>query len=135
VLTVSVEEQNVLDAIAAGASGYLLKGTSLESLVGGIKASLAGESVISAAVSGKLFNRLRVDDGVREAERPVFSQLSEREIEILRLVASGKRNTEIAEELVISPYTVRNHVSRILAKLHLHSRLEAAAYAIKNRVV
>lgn len=135
VLTISADEQSVVDAIAAGACGYLLKGASLESLVAGIKAGAAGESVISPGIAAKLFERLRIGDGSPSPEAAALSQLSEREIEILKLVAGGMRNAQIAEELVISPNTVRNHVSNILAKLHMRSRLEVAAYAIRNRMV
>lgn len=135
VLTIDAEEQSVVDAIGAGACGYLLKGTSLDSLVAGINAAVAGESLISAAVGAKLFERLRAEDRRTAADRRVFDELSEREIEILKLLASGKRNAEIAQELLISPHTVRNHISNILAKLHISNRIEAAAYAIRNRMV
>jgi len=135
VLTVSAEEQSVVDAIAAGACGYLLKGTSLESLVAGIKAAVSGESLISASVAAKLFERLRAEDRRTVAERDAFTELSEREIDILKLIAGGKRNAEIGRELFISPHTVRNHISNILAKLHIGNRIEAAAYAIRNRMV
>jgi NarL family two-component system response regulator LiaR len=135
VLTIDAEEQSVVDAIGAGACGYLLKGTSLESLVAGINAAVAGESLISAAVGAKLFERLRADDRRTAGEREVFGELSEREIEILKLLAGGKRNAQIAQELLISPHTVRNHISNILAKLHISNRIEATAYAIRNRMV
>jgi NarL family two-component system response regulator LiaR len=133
-LTVSGEEQSVVDSIAAGAHGYLLKGTSLTSLVGGIKAAVAGESLMSTSVAAKLFARLRTEPN--EARNgQVVSNLSQREIEILKLVAAGKHNGEIAEELLISPHTVRNHVSNILTKLQMANRIEAAAYAIKHHMV
>jgi DNA-binding NarL/FixJ family response regulator len=135
VLTIDAEEQSVVEAIAAGACGYLLKGTSLESLVAGIKAAVAGESLISGVVGAKLFKRLRADDRRSAAEQLLFDDLSQRELEILRLLASGKRNVEIAQELFISPHTVRNHVSNLLAKLHISNRFEATAYAIRNRMV
>lgn len=135
VLTISADEENIVDAIAAGACGYLLKGTSLESLVAGIKAAVAGESVVSPAIAGKLFERVRIEETSPPAEQVALRQLSERELEILKLVASGKRNAQIAEELLISPHTVRNHVANIFAKLQVHSRLEVAACAIRNRLV
>ena len=135
VLTIHAEEQSVIDAIAAGACGYLLKGTSLDSLVAGIRAAVAGESLISGAVGAKLFDRLRSEDRRTAAEQCVFNTLSARELEILKLLASGKRNAEIAQELFISPHTVRNHVSNVLAKLHISNRFEATAYAIRNRMV
>ncbi|HEX9351648.1 MAG TPA: response regulator transcription factor, partial [Gaiellaceae bacterium] len=135
VLTIDADEQSVVDAIAAGACGYLLKGTSLQSLVAGINAAVAGESLISAAVGAKLFERLRVDDRRTEVERRAYTELSQREIEILKLLAGGKQNAQIAQELFISPNTVRNHISNILAKLQMSNRIEAAAYAIRNRMV
>lgn len=135
VLTIDADEQSVVDAIAAGACGYLLKGTSLQSLVAGINAAVAGESLISAAVGAKLFERLRADDRRTAVERQVYTGLSQREIEILKLLAGGKQNAEIAQDLFISPNTVRNHISNILAKLQMSNRIEAAAYAIRNRMV
>ena len=135
VLTIDAEEQSVVDAIAAGACGYLLKGTSLQSLVAGIKAAVAGESLISGVVGAKLFEHMRAEDRRTTAEQRVFNDLSERELEILKLLANGKRNAEIAQVLFISPHTVRNHVSNILAKLHISNRFEATAYAIRNRMV
>ncbi len=135
VLTIDAEEQSVFDAIAAGACGYLIKGTSLQSVVAGIRAAVAGESLISAAVGAKLFERLRAEDRRTAAERRVFDDLSEREIEILKLLAGGKRNAEIGQQLFISPHTVRNHISNILAKLQISNRIEAAGYAIRNRMV
>jgi DNA-binding NarL/FixJ family response regulator len=135
VLTIDAEEQSVVDAIAAGACGYLLKGTSLQSLVAGIKAAVAGESLISGVVGAKLFKRLRADDRRTVAEQHLFDTLSNRELEILKLLANGRRNAEIAKELFISPHTVRNHVSNILAKLHISNRFEATSYAIRNRMV
>jgi two-component system nitrate/nitrite response regulator NarL len=135
ILTIDAGEQSVIDAIGAGACGYLLKGTSLEALVAGIRAAVDGESLISAAIAAKLFEHLRAEGHRTTAERRVFEELSQREVEILKLLAVGKRNTEIAEELFISPHTVRNHISNILAKLQISNRMEATVYAIKNRIV
>jgi two-component system nitrate/nitrite response regulator NarL len=135
ILTIDAGEQSVIDAIGAGACGYLLKGTSLESLVAGIRAAVDGESLISAAIAAKLFEHLRAEGHRTVAERRVFEELSQRELEILKLLAVGKRNTEIAEELFISKHTVRNHISNILAKLQISNRMEATAYAIRQRIV
>jgi DNA-binding NarL/FixJ family response regulator len=135
VLTIDAEERSVIDAIGAGACGYLLKGTSLQSLVAGINAAVAGESLISGVVGAKLFERLRADDRRSAAEGCVFDELSGREVEILKLLATGKHNIEIAKELFISPHTVRNHISNILAKLQISNRIEATAFAIRNRMV
>lgn len=136
VLTISADEDSVLDAIGAGACGYLLKGTSIETLVEGIKAAVDGDCVVSPAIAAKLFERVRVNGmPPPEEERAAISQLSEREVEIIRLIAGGMGNAQIAQELVISPHTVRNHVANIFAKLEVHSRLEVAACAIRNRLV
>ena len=135
VLTIDACEESVVDAIGAGACGYLLKGTSLQSLVAGIKAAVAGESLLSAGVGAKLFERLRADDRRTAAEQGIYNELSQREIEILKLLAGGMRNAEIAQELFISPHTVRSHISNILAKLQIGNRIEAAAFAIRNRMV
>ena len=135
VLTISADEENVVDAIAAGACGYLLKGTSLDALIEGIEAAVSGESVVSPAIAAKLFERVRVEASPPPDEKAAISLLSEREVEIMGLIASGMRNTEIAQELLISPHTVRNHVANIFAKLQMHSRLELAACAIRNRLV
>jgi DNA-binding NarL/FixJ family response regulator len=131
-LTVSAEEGDVVDALAGGAAGYLVKGTSPETLAAGIRATARGESLISAEVAARVFARLR--DGAAEevAEHPAIAFLSERETEILRLLASGKHNDEIASELVISPFTVRNHISRLLRKLDVENRTQAAAFAIRH---
>jgi DNA-binding NarL/FixJ family response regulator len=135
VLTISADEESVVDAIAAGACGYLLKGTSLESLVAGIEAAVAGDSVVSPAIAAKLFDRVRIEKTWPREQRVAISQLSERETEIIKLIAGGMRNAQIAEALLISPHTVRSHVANIFAKLQLNSRLEVAACAIRNRLV
>jgi len=132
ILTVSAQEDDIVDAMLVGASGYLVKGSSPEAVVAGIEAAARGESMISAEVASKLFARLRADGaGPPDGESPL-SFLSAREIEILRLLAAGRQNDDIAHELVISPFTVRNHISNLLRKLHVDNRTQAAAYAIRH---
>ena len=132
-LTVSAEEADVVEALIAGASGYLVKGTSPETVVAGIHAAARGETLMSAEVASRVFARLRTEATVaRSADEVPISYLSTRELEILRLLASGKPNDEIARELVISPFTVRNHVSALLRKLQVLNRTQAAAYAIRH---
>jgi DNA-binding NarL/FixJ family response regulator len=132
VLTVSARESDVLDALLVGACGYLLKGSSSDALVAGIEAAARGESMISAPVAAKLVARLRADDTRRSGDDSFLAFLSAREIEILGLLASGRANDEIADQLKISPFTVRNHISNVLRKLHVDNRTQAAAFAIRN---
>jgi two-component system nitrate/nitrite response regulator NarL len=133
VLTVSGDETNVTDAVLAGACGYLLKDASVEDILAALRAAAAGESWISPRVAGALLERVRrgAAEQISEPEEAGAS-LSDRELEVLRLIAQGKENTEIAAELFISPKTAKNHVSSILAKLQLQNRIQAAVYAVKR---
>jgi len=132
-LTVASDERSVLDALIAGACGYLLKDATIEEIAGGVRAAAAGHSFVSPRVGHHVLERLRgqagVDDG-RGGEIP----LSERELEILRLVAEGCDNDDIAERLFLSPRTVKNHVSSILAKLQMDNRVQAAVYAVRKGI-
>ena len=132
VLTVSAQDDDVLDAMLAGACGYLLKGSSPEALFSGIEAAARGESMISAPVAAKLVARLREDDARRSGDGSPLAFLSVRELEILGLLASGRANDDIAHQLNISPFTVRNHISNLLRKLEVDNRTQAAAFAIRN---
>jgi DNA-binding NarL/FixJ family response regulator len=135
VLTISGHEDDVLDALLAGASGYLLKGTAPESLVHGIRATVAGTSLLSPGIAAKILGRVRAPASA-PADRPQIAEvLSAREVEVLRLLAAGKQNSEIARELYLSPHTVRNHISNILDKLQIHNRTEATAVAIRAGLV
>lgn len=131
-LTVSAKEDDVVEALVGGASGYLVKGTSPETVTACIYAAARGESLMSAEVAANVFARLRKVGVSPSADDVPISFLSAREIEILRLLASGKHNDEIAQDLILSPFTVRNHVSALLRKLHLNNRTQAAAYAIRQ---
>jgi DNA-binding NarL/FixJ family response regulator len=132
VLTVSAQDDDVLDAMLAGACGYLLKGSSPEALFSGIEAAARGESMISAPVAAKLVARLREDDARRSGDGSPLAFLSVRELEVLGLLASGRANDDIAHQLNISPFTVRNHISNLLRKLEVDNRTQAAAFAIRN---
>jgi DNA-binding NarL/FixJ family response regulator len=135
VLSVSAEEADVLDAILAGASGYLLKDAPVEDVAAGIRAAVAGESLISPKIATMLMARVR-DREREEAGQPKASpSLSERELEVLDLVAQGKANPEIAERLFIGETTVRNHISSILTKLQVDNRVQAAVRAVQDRMV
>ena len=131
-LTVSAEEDDIVDAMLVGACGYLLKGSKPEALVAGIEAAARGESMMSAAVAAKLITRLRADGARRSGNDSRLAFLSAREIEILGLIATGRHNDDIAEVLSISPFTVRNHISNLLRKLHVDNRTQAAALAIRH---
>jgi two-component system NarL family response regulator len=134
VLTISDAERDVSEAILAGARGYLLKESTLEEIVGGIRSAALGQSTLSPRVAAGLLDRLRAleqSGRAREGE----AELTARELEILGLIAAGKDNAEIAAELVISAQTVKNHVSSILAKLRLENRIQAAVYAVRRNLV
>jgi DNA-binding NarL/FixJ family response regulator len=135
VLTISGHETDVVEALLAGASGYLLKGTSPESLVRGIRATMEGASLMSPGIAAKLLDRVRTTDGRANGDAPLVELLSEREVEVLRLLTEGKQNGEIARDLFLSPHTVRNHISNILAKLQINNRTEATAVAIRAGLV
>ena len=133
VLTVEAGGRNVLDALIAGACGYLLKDATIEEIATGVRAAAAGESFVSPRVNHHVLERLRGQagaDGAAGQDTP----LSERELDILRLVAKGCDNDEIAEQLFLSPRTVKNHVSSILAKLEMDNRVQAAVYAVRRGI-
>lgn len=132
VLTISADDADVLAAIEAGACGYLLKDASIVQIAAGVRAAAAGESLISPRMTSKLLERLRVSPSDDRVER---AELSERELEVLRLLAEGRDNGEIAEALVISPRTAKNHISSILAKLQMENRVQAAVYAVRRGLV
>ena len=131
-LTISADDSDVMDAVLAGACGYLLKDSPIHDLLHGIRAAAAGESLISPQVAATVLHRLRAATTVPEAAASVRADLSYRELDVLRLIASGKDNEEIARELAISPKTVKNHISNILVKLQLENRIQAAVYAVRS---
>ena len=131
ILTVSADQQDVLDAVLAGACGYLLKDAPVEEIVASVRAAASGASWVSPRVAGLLLERVR-EAGDSAEGGPGAAELTEREREILRLVAEGKDNTQIAEQLFLSPKTVKNHVSSILVKLQMENRIQAAVYAVRR---
>jgi len=135
VLTISDEDADVMDAILAGACGYLLKDASIEELMAGIRAAWRGESLISPGIAAKVLQRVRATSANPEIADTINSQLSDREIEVLKLIANGKDNAVIAAELHISPKTVKNHISNILMKLQIDNRIQAAVYAVRSGIV
>jgi DNA-binding NarL/FixJ family response regulator len=134
VLTVSTTNDDVLDAIAAGASGYLLKDAAADEIVNAVRSANAGGSTLSPTIAGAVVRRVREHSSNVEQPEALLA-LSDRETEILRLVAQGRDNTEIAQELYLSPSTVKNHVSSILEKLGVDSRVQAAVRAARAGIV
>jgi NarL family two-component system response regulator LiaR len=135
VLTVSDQDGDVLNAILAGACGYLMKDASIDDLIRGISSASIGESLISPHIAAKVLQRVRANTAAPEAEATIRAELSEREIEVLKLIANGKDNAMIAAELHISPKTVKNHISNILMKLQIDNRIQAAVYAVRSGIV
>lgn len=135
VLTISIDDDDVMNAVMAGACGYLLKDSSIDQLIAGIRAAAAGESLISPQIAAKLLQRLRAQTSDTGAAATILAELSDRELEVLRLIANGKDNAEIARELFISPKTVKNHISNILMKLQIENRIQAAVYAVRSGIV
>jgi DNA-binding NarL/FixJ family response regulator len=135
VLTINADDNSVMQAMLAGASGYLLKDAAVEELVGGIRAAARGESSVTPRIAAKLLKWLRENENARFPAAPGATNLSEREVEVLRLLAQGLGNAEIAEALVISPKTVKNHIAAILQKLQIDNRIQAAVYAVKSGIV
>jgi DNA-binding NarL/FixJ family response regulator len=135
VLTISDRDGDIVDAILAGACGYLLKDSSIHDLLRGISAASVGESLISPQIASKVLRELRAARPSPQAAERLRSELTERELEVLRLIANGKDNAQIAAELHISAKTVKNHISNILMKLQIQNRIQAAVYAVRSGIV
>ncbi len=133
-LTVTADQEAVLDAILAGASGYLLKDATLPEIIRGIRGAAAGELLIAPAVAGSLLERLR-RHGPPDAPPAATPQLSPREIDVLRLVVAGHDNTEIGRRLHLSASTIKHHVSNSLEKLGVDNRVQAAVMAVRLGLV
>ena len=135
-LTVSDEDTHLYDAIKAGANGYLLKDLAIEEVPQSIRRVYAGESLISPSMASKLLTEFStLSKKVEQRQQIASPSLTPREVEVLRFVAKGMSNREIAEELYISENTVKNHVRNILEKLQMKSRMEAAMYAVREKLV
>lgn len=134
VLTTYGADEWVFEAIRAGAAGYLLKGTPRGSLIEAVKGTAAGRTHVDPSVAGKLFDRVVESEAPSEASR-IVDALSERELDVLRLLARGYSNPDIARQLYLSEGTVRNYVSSILAKLEVPDRTRAAVLALRYGLV
>src|SRR4030066_890785 len=129
-LTSYAEDEMLFSAIRAGASGYVLKQIGGEDLVRAIEAVGRGEAMLDPGVTQRVFQEVR--RAVKEEEASAFAHLSQQEKHVLLLVSEGKTNREIAKQLFLGEGTVRNYVSRILSKLGVNNRAEAAAYAVEQ---
>ncbi len=138
ILTISDEEEDLFEAIRAGASGYLLKDIPLDEVAAAVRAVYGGQSLINPSMAGKLLTEFatlaRRDDEERTQEVPA-PRLTEREMQVLKLIARGMNNRDIAKELFISENTVKNHVRNILEKLQIHSRMEAVMIAVREKLI
>ncbi len=131
-LTSFADEALVMEAIESGAGGYILKQLDTVELLRAIRAVGQGEAVLDPAITKKVLAGVR--QARHEAHAAAFHDLSERELQVLALVSEGKTNSEVAEVLILSKKTVRNHVSVILSKLGLTNRIEAATYAVRHHI-
>jgi DNA-binding NarL/FixJ family response regulator len=133
VLSSSGEQDDVLQAVKAGATGYLVKSASRAELIDAVRRTAAGEAVFTAGLAGLVLGEYRRIAGAPStAGRPPAPELTDRETEVLRLVAKGLNSRQIATRLVISHRTVQNHVQNTLTKLQLHNRVELTRYAIEQ---
>jgi DNA-binding NarL/FixJ family response regulator len=138
ILTMSDEEEDLFEAIRAGASGYLLKDIPLDDVADAVRAVHGGQSLISPSMAGKLlteFATLARRDEEEPPQQVPAPKLTDREMQVLKLVARGMNNRDIAKELFISDNTVKNHVRNILEKLQIHSRMEAVMIAVREKLI
>jgi DNA-binding NarL/FixJ family response regulator len=132
VLSASGEHRDVLDAVKAGATGYLVKSATRDEFLEAVRRTAAGEAVFTAGLAGLVLGEFRRLATVPSDAGPAAPRLTDRETEILRLVAKGLSYRQIAERLVLSHRTVQNHVQNTLTKLQLHNRVQLARYAIER---
>jgi two-component system NarL family response regulator len=133
-LTVSDEEGDLYEAVKNGASGYLLKDSSIDEVAQAIRVVAEGQSLISPSMAAKLIDEFK-EMSRSDRDQAMTPKLTDRELEVLRLVAKGLNNREAASQLFISENTVKNHVRNILEKLQLHSRMEAVMYAVRENLL
>jgi NarL family two-component system response regulator LiaR len=132
ILTSYHEDEHIFPALQAGAISYILKDVKMEELAEAVKRAAQGEVTLHPRVAARIIQELH---GVRQEEVNPFTELTGREMEVLKLIADGQSNSDIASQLVISEHTVKGHVSNILSKLHLADRTQAAVYAWQKGVV
>jgi NarL family two-component system response regulator LiaR len=132
ILTSYHDDEHIFPALQAGAISYILKDIKMEELAEAVKRAAQGEVTLHPRVAARIIQELH---GVRQEEVNPFTELTGREMEVLKLIADGQSNSDIASQLVISEHTVKGHVSNILSKLHLADRTQAAVYAWQKGVV
>jgi DNA-binding NarL/FixJ family response regulator len=135
VLTTYDLDEYVYDALQAGASGFLLKDTPPDQLADGIRAVAAGEALLAPTVTRRLIEEFARIGPARRARPPELDELTPRELEVLQLIATGRSNAEIAEELVLSGTAVKTHVTRVLMQLGLRDRVQAVVLAYESGLV
>lgn len=135
VLTTFERDDYIVDAIRAGASGFLVKNAPADELVAAVRVAASGDALLSPSVTRRVLARIAAEvPPSSDAERRV-AELTDREAEVLRLLATGLSNAEIAGELILGEATVKTHVSRVLAKLHLRDRVQAVVFAYESGLV
>jgi two-component system, NarL family, response regulator LiaR len=132
VLTSYHDDIHIFPALKAGAISYILKDMKMDKLVDAIRRAVSGEVTLHPLVASRVLRSLR---GENAEEEPILADLTERELEVLKLIANGMTNSQIAEKLVISENTVKGHVSNILSKLHVADRTKIAVYAWQKGIV
>ena len=130
ILTSYADDETIAEAIQAGAVGYILKDGSTDELVRALTAIKNGEAALDPAITRKVLGMMQH----KSSKTHPFADLSEREVEVLHLISEGKTNAVIAEALILSEKTIRNYISSIFMKLNLNNRVEAAIYAVQNRI-
>jgi NarL family two-component system response regulator LiaR len=135
IMTAHDDERLLVDAVEAGASGFLGKGEPADEVLAAAKAAAEGEVLIDPATLTRLLHQVAREREERRDALTLLDSLTERERQILELLSQGMRNDGIAQQLFISPQTVQTHVRNVLAKLGVHSKLEAVAFAVKNGVI
>jgi DNA-binding NarL/FixJ family response regulator len=133
-VTALTDDETVLESIQAGADGYLTKDHAAEDVVDAVRAAYAGETLLPRSVIVEIAKRVAAARD-REDEHVPIEALTPRELEVLRALTAGRSTPEICEQLFIAPNTLRTHVQNIMGKLHVHSKLEAVAFALRHRLV
>jgi DNA-binding NarL/FixJ family response regulator len=134
VLTVATDDSDVEEALEAGACGFIAKDTPVDGVAVAVRAAAQGVAWLSPRAAEVVLGRVRRHAMQQETDAGAEQQLSARELDVLRLIARGMENADIAQALAISPRTAKNHVSNILAKLGLPSRVQAAIYAVRRGI-